>query len=220
MTNSTLSIERLLGTEMAWRPDPERRGVFVTEDDDKEACCLRFNDFPNGSLWTLFWDGKSHDLKGMPAGWRIAYNATMDLQGVFLDEETRIEYRLNADTSKSSIEYVIEDVDERCSLVFFDSFYPSPTDPGAYVWATVRENTLIFYRANHGWHNDWEEISKSALTELIYKNRAHNSGRLVLETNTVARAECPKGDKILWHFLYFTIEDIIASSKGSPKICV
>lgn len=52
-------------------------------------------------------------------------------------------------------------------LSFHDPYYPSPSDPGAYV--TVRQNggCFIYSFGNHGWHKGWERQSKEFLASYL-----------------------------------------------------
>jgi len=52
-------------------------------------------------------------------------------------------------------------------LSFHDPYYPSPSDPGAYV--DVRQNCgcFIYCLGNHGWHRGWERQSREFLASYL-----------------------------------------------------
>ncbi len=52
-------------------------------------------------------------------------------------------------------------------LGFYDPYYPSPSDPGAYVGVRQFEGRYVYSYGNHGWHSGWERQSREFLTQYL-----------------------------------------------------
>ena len=122
-------------------------------------------------------------------------------------EPTIIEYPLDSNTPKDFIGQVIDKLDERCAIKFFDYFHPQISDPGAYVTIHKENGQLKYELANHGWSSDWKPISKDSLTEYIHKNREHNDGKLVFTARHKKKIEVQENDVIVITPVYYNIDD-------------
>jgi len=122
-------------------------------------------------------------------------------------EKTKIEYQLDITTTKDLIGQVIDNLDERCAINFFDNFHPQISDPGAYVTVHKENGQLKYELANHGWSSEWKEISKDSLTDYIYKNREYNGGKLVLAARHKKNVEVKEKDIIVITPMYYKIDD-------------
>jgi|GEM_PF-4195781 len=52
---------------------------------------------------------------------------------------------------------------EACELRFYDQFYPSVSDPGAYVSVRRKGRAFTYRLANHGWSSAWSPQSPQLL---------------------------------------------------------
>jgi hypothetical protein len=55
-------------------------------------------------------------------------------------------------------------------LSFFDHFYPSNSEPGAYVFVQRNEGLCIYMLGNHGWSSEWRKQSPEFLAAYIFLN--------------------------------------------------
>lgn len=55
-------------------------------------------------------------------------------------------------------------------LHFYDQYYPSMSDPGAYVTVQRREDIFIHMLGNHGWSSDWMKQSPELLATWLMLN--------------------------------------------------
>jgi hypothetical protein len=79
---------------------------------------------------------------------------------------------------------------ETCRLNFFDRFYPSASDPGAYVSVQKLHGALICNLGNHGWSRGWRNESAASIAASIEANRSNRgepAGRLASLTIDSAR---------------------------------
>lgn len=56
------------------------------------------------------------------------------------------------------------------SLHFYDQYYPTISDPGAYVEVQRNEEFLLYTFANHGWSSSWSRQSAELLAAWIALN--------------------------------------------------
>jgi hypothetical protein len=84
---------------------------------------------------------------------------------------------------------------ETCRLKFFDRFYPSASDPGAYVSVQKLHGALVCNLGNHGWSRGWRNESAASIAASIEANR-RDSGEGVekLSSLTIDRAHPLKLD--------------------------
>jgi hypothetical protein len=55
-------------------------------------------------------------------------------------------------------------------LSFYDQFYPSMSDPGAYVDIQRNDSIYIYKLGNHGWSCDWSKQSPELLAAWMQLN--------------------------------------------------
>jgi len=60
-------------------------------------------------------------------------------------------------------------------LQFYDQYYPSMSDPGAYVSVQRKENHFIYKLGNHGWSSDWSAQSPELLAAWLLLNMKKKS---------------------------------------------
>ncbi len=131
----------------------------------------------------------------------------MNDQDYLVTKRTEIEYPLDTSTTKDSIGLVIDKLDERCAINFFDNFHPQISDPGACVTVHKEKGQLMYELANHGWSSEWKVISKDSLIDYIYKNREHNDGKLVIVARHKKNIEVKEKDMIVITPMYYKIDD-------------
>lgn len=59
---------------------------------------------------------------------------------------------------------------EGFELFFYDQYYPSMSDPGAYVSIQRREGIFIYMLGNHGWSGEWLKQSPELLAAWLALN--------------------------------------------------
>lgn len=203
---------------LCWRPDPSRPGVLIADGMNPKTLCATFS--VEQRQWTVRHLEDTWPASLWPYAWRLAYTSTDQLKPFGITHEaTHIHFPLTTETSAAQLEAVIDRIDGRCALLFFDLTHPSPTDPGAGCTVGLRDDGLWMSCANHGWTGATKKTSPDAVLKRIQANQTnpHDSQRvLILEANPVVqfRAERPDGDRILSHSLYFSIEDIVRWSEG------
>ncbi|HEY9175555.1 MAG TPA: hypothetical protein VI136_25015 [Verrucomicrobiae bacterium] len=80
-------------------------------------------------------------------------------------------------------------------LSFHDPFYPSPSDPGAFVSIRQQDGCCIYCFGNHGWHQDWQRQSKEFLAHylaLCLRKHSSTGGHGWLSLTPVLPASFPK----------------------------
>jgi len=65
---------------------------------------------------------------------------------------------------------LLENLPEYYVLIFYDQYYPSRTDPGAYVFVQRTDNDFAVDMGNHGWSTRWQPQSKQMLASLLKLN--------------------------------------------------
>jgi len=84
--------------------------------------------------------------------------------------------KINADTTKQTIDKFLASLPAKYQLNFFDNSHPQISDPGAYVWTQqLIEDKYAYSLHNQGWSSEWKQISKVELVDYIYQNRMFNS---------------------------------------------
>jgi hypothetical protein len=56
-------------------------------------------------------------------------------------------------------------------LSFFDQYYPSMSDPGAYVSVQRKDDLLMYKLANHGWSGEWRRQSPEFIAAYLVLNK-------------------------------------------------
>ena len=72
--------------------------------------------------------------------------------------------------SQRDLEELLENLPEYYVLIFYDQYYPSRTDPGAYVFVQRTDNDFAVDMGNHGWSTRWQPQSKQMLASLLKLN--------------------------------------------------
>ena len=127
----------------------------------------------------------------------------MDNKDITTTEPTVIEYKLDSNSTKLDIGQIIDKLDERCAIDFFDYYYPQISDPGAYVTVHKEDGQLKYELANHGWSSDWKSINRDSLVDYIYKNREHNNGIISLSARLKSKGwEKTKKGQVFMSYFY------------------
>lgn len=95
---------------------------------------------------------------------------------------TTLECSLDERTTKEEIERLIDKLDNRYSLHFFDHHHEQISEPGAYVTVHHDEAQLTYELSNQGWASDWKAITKDELIDYIYHNREYNEGKIEMRS--------------------------------------
>ena len=152
-----------------WRPDPSRPGVLIADGMNPKTLFATFS--VEQRRWTVRIFEDTWHPAGFPKAWRLAYTSTDQLNPFGItDEETRISFPLTTETSASQIEAIIDRIDGRCHLNFFDLAHPSPTDPGASCTVARKDDSLWMSCANYGWTGATKQTSPAAVLKRIQAN--------------------------------------------------
>ncbi|MGE3801836.1 MAG: hypothetical protein AB7H80_12525 [Candidatus Kapaibacterium sp.] len=119
----------------------------------------------------------------------------------------KIVFPLSDSTTQEAIGHVVDKLDERCAIDFFDYFHPQISDPGAFVTVHKEGEELKYMLGNHGWTSEWKPITRDSLIEYIYKNRQYNHGQLVLSARFIKHTSIKKGNTTLFVPQHHDIED-------------
>lgn len=120
------------------------------------------------------------------------------IKGVVYGEKTVIELDLNNETKVEWINTIVDQIDNRCILNFYDAFYElRPTqiptthgDSGAFTEVKKDGNTFKIRLGNHGGfkqNGEWLKISKQELISRIFKSRMFNAGKMRLESRPIRK---------------------------------
>ena len=74
---------------------------------------------------------------------------------------------IHHNASQRDLEELLENLPEYYVLIFYDQYYPSRTDPGAYVFVQRTDNDFAVDMGNHGWSTRWQPQSKQMLASLL-----------------------------------------------------
>jgi hypothetical protein len=90
---------------------------------------------------------------------------------------------LVASQSKDSLDFAVAAEASSCDFIallawlprgfelgFYDQYYPSMSDPGAYVDIQRNESAYIYTLGNHGWSVDWSKQSPELLAAWMVLN--------------------------------------------------
>ncbi len=77
---------------------------------------------------------------------------------------------LNRHTTHANIVRLLEWLPPAHELAFYDQYYPSLSDPGAYISIQRKDAIFMYFMGNHGWSSGWLGQSKQMLAALIQIN--------------------------------------------------
>lgn len=77
---------------------------------------------------------------------------------------------LKQHTSHADIVSLLEWLPPAHELALYDQYYPSVSDPGAYVAIQRKGALFMYFMGNHGWSSGWLVQSKQMLAALIQIN--------------------------------------------------
>ncbi len=94
-----------------------------------------------------------------------------NIEGIRLTTQENSRINVWADApSAASIQKLLEWLPVKWKLGFYDKFYPSMTDPGAYVSVLRKEEVFIYKLGNHGWSSDWLKQSRELIAAWMHMN--------------------------------------------------
>ena len=70
--NLDIKIEELIQKKIIWK-ESGYRNTFFKSTYKGSLCVLQMNNFPEESLYTLFWNDESLDIEDKPELWEIIY---------------------------------------------------------------------------------------------------------------------------------------------------
>ena len=79
-------------------------------------------------------------------------------------------YLVKEEVSLDEINRFLESLPENYELEFHDQFYPSISDPGAFVFIQRKANIFIYMLGNHGWSSKWSKQSIEFITAYVLIN--------------------------------------------------
>lgn len=120
---------------------------------------------------------------------------------------TTIQFPINNNSTREDIGQIVDKLDERCAIHFFDYYYEQISDPGAYVTIHKENGQLLYELANHGWSSDWKLIEKNTLIEYIYKNRQYNDGKIELRSRLKENGMKQTENGIVLMSYFYNIDD-------------
>jgi hypothetical protein len=120
------------------------------------------------------------------------------IKGVKYGKKTTFELELNDDTSIDRIKTIIDEIDNRCVLNFYDAYYklkPNETpvtrgDSGAFTEVRKDGRNFKVRLGNHGGFKlkgKWIKLSEQELVERIYKSRMYNAGKMTFESRPIRK---------------------------------
>lgn len=74
-----------------------------------------------------------------------------------------LEFSVSAGAGQETFLSLLAWLPEAFELRFYDRFYPSVSDPGAYVSLRRKGRAFVCRLANHGWSSDWLHQSPELL---------------------------------------------------------
>jgi len=72
--------------------------------------------------------------------------------------------------SRASFLALLRWLPEGWDLEFYDQYYPSMSDPGAYVSVQRSGDLYVYWLGNHGWSADWQKQSPELLAAWMHLN--------------------------------------------------
>lgn len=112
-------------------------------------------------------------------------------------------------TNIDDIMTLLDWLPEDRQLEFYDQFYPSMSDPGAYVCVQKMGDAFIHQVANHGWSSEWNKNSLELIAQWIALNitgnRLKNSSNRELKITKRREQSWPKNNKKKFHSVDFII---------------
>src|SRR4051812_45294913 len=73
-------------------------------------------------------------------------------------------YVIRSPIPENLADLIISGLPSDRQLGFYDPFYPSPSDPGAYISVRQENNRYAYFFGNHGWTSGWERQSREFLS--------------------------------------------------------
>ena len=77
--------------------------------------------------------------------------------------ENVLEFSVSIGAGQDTFLSLLAWLPEACELRFYDRFYPSVSDPGAYVSVRRKGRGFVYQLANHGWSSAWSHQSPQLL---------------------------------------------------------
>jgi hypothetical protein len=120
------------------------------------------------------------------------------IKGVKYGKKATFELELNDKTSIERIKTIINEIDNRCILKFYDAFYElqpneipvTRVDSGAFSEIKKDGNTFMIRLGNHGGYKQngkWLKISEQELISRIHNSRMFNAGKMALESRPIRK---------------------------------
>ena len=85
-------------------------------------------------------------------------------------------FMFNNDANERTMMQLVSEIPPEMQVVFYDQDYPSPSDPGAFVAFKKDNNQYSMQRSNHGWSNNWENVTVGKLTGYLSQCSKYNMG--------------------------------------------
>lgn len=79
-----------------------------------------------------------------------------------------------AELSGAALEAALLSLAEKHELNFYDSAFPSVSDPGAYVKIKREDQHYYMYRGNHGWSSGWKLETAEAILAYMLECQQNN----------------------------------------------
>jgi hypothetical protein len=93
------------------------------------------------------------------------------------DQPHQIQFRLANPAQRTTVEQIVDDLPAESTPYFYDSLYPSPSDPGLYLCVErsgAKDYTLI--GGNHGWTlGPRTMVDRETVVDLLWVCRVENS---------------------------------------------
>ena len=95
------------------------------------------------------------------------------LSGFQIAEQTenKCGLTINPELTHAEAIALIEWLPDNCELSFYDQYYPSNSDPGAYISVRKRFGDVTYQMGNHGWSSDRMKQSTDLLAAWLHLNR-------------------------------------------------
>jgi len=101
--------------------------------------------------------------------------------------------------NEQTVRQLVEQIPPQITVMFYDKDYPSPSDPGAFVFFKRIETQYTMQRGNHGWLNKWETTSIESLVVYLLQCLNYNMGKDSMESMSYSQTPPPRQKK-WWEF--------------------
>ncbi len=91
-----------------------------------------------------------------------------NLEASFVQDGCSI--KVLASTTRENFISLLEWLPATHKLCFYDQYYPSMSDPGAYVSVSRKDDLFAYKLGNHGWSGDWTKQSMELLASWLFLN--------------------------------------------------